>query len=189
MQKTVALDIGGVCLSIRYDLCFDYFDCSSNQIVQDKLLQIAEQYERGLLSETEWLENFRQILGKNLNDKAILRGWNMVIGEDIPGMVKWLKEMIADGYRFIYFSDTSQTHLLEVFKKFSANNLICDGIYSFNVVAKKPESAMYEAFEAQHGKPDLYLDDRVGNIAGGTKLGWNSQLFTNVEDLRRKLGK
>ena len=46
---------------------------------------------------------------------------------------------------------------------------------------------MYEAFEDQYGKPDLYIDDRPDNIAGGKQFGWNSQQFTSVEELRSVL--
>ncbi len=187
MTQTVALDIGGVCLNLHYDRCFDYFGCAVNEQVPDVIMNAVDQYERGLINEAEWLESFRVHVRADLSDEDIRHGWNLIIGQDITGIAKWIREMIADGYRFIYFSDTSQLHLLEVCRNFSAAHLIYGGIFSFDVKAKKPEAAMYEAFEAQYGKPDLYLDDRPDNIAGGKQFGWNSQLFNSVENLREVL--
>jgi hypothetical protein len=37
---------------------------------------------------------------------------------------------------------------------------------------------MFKAFEERYGKPDLYLDDRLCNIKGGIRNGWNAVLFT-----------
>jgi glucose-1-phosphatase len=187
MTKTVALDIGGVCLNLHYDLCFDYFGYSMDKPMPEAVMNAVEQYERGLINEAEWLESFRVHVRADISDEDIRHGWNLIIGQDITGIAKWIREMIANGYRFIYFSDTSQLHLLEVCRNFSAAHLIYGGIFSFDVKAKKPEAAMYEAFETQYGKPDLYLDDRQDNIAGGSEFGWNSQLFTSVEDLRKTL--
>jgi len=238
MTKTVALDIGGVCIQLHHDRCFDYFGHSTAEPIPDAIMQAFDQFERGLISEAEWLDIFKHNLkadfkppvapqlnnvtvgaaqslelgvcncdaltgcqfnlsaheqpitshqtGDDLvSDEVIRYGWNLIIGQDIPGIAKWIRAMIADGYRFVYFSDTSQLHLLEVCRNFSAAHLIYGGVFSFDVKAKKPEAAMYEAFEAQYGKPDLYLDDKPENIAGGEKFGWNSQLFTSVETLQK----
>ena len=237
MTKTVALDIGGVCIKLHHDRCFEYFGYS-NEPPPEAVMRAFDQFERGLITEAEWLAVFKNNLSPDfqppateqlnnvepsghksleletcnidaikgcqfnltahhqtatppttgdglVSDEVIRYGWNMIIGQDILGIAKWIREMIADGYRFVYFSDTSQLHLLEVCRNFSAAHLIYGGIFSFDVKAKKPEAAMYEAFEAQYGKPDLYLDDRADNIAGGKKFGWNSQLFTSVENLRK----
>ncbi len=185
ITKTVALDIGGVCIQLHHDRCFDYFGHSIDEPIPEPVMIAFDQFERGLINEAEWLKIFKTHVGTNLSDADIRYGWNLIIGQDIAGIAKWIKEMIADGYRFVYFSDTSQLHLLEVCRNFSAAHLIHGGIFSFDVRAKKPEVAMYEAFEAQYGKPDLYLDDRPDNIAGGTAFGWNSQLFTSVEALKK----
>jgi putative hydrolase of the HAD superfamily len=242
MTKTVALDIGGVCIQLHQDRCFDYFGYSTAEMIPDAVTQAFDQFERGLMTEAEWLNIVRHNLNSDfkppaapqfnkattgtaksfergscncdalagcqfnlsaqeqliaskqtgdemVSDEVIRYGWNLMIGQDIPGIAKWIREMIADGYRFVYFSDTSQLHLLEVCRNFSVAHLIHGGIFSFDVRAKKPEAAMYEAFEAQYGKPDLYLDDRPANIAGGEKFGWNSQLFTSVETLQKNIVK
>ena len=187
ITKIVALDIGGVCINLHFDRCLDYFGHSIAEPIPEAVMKIFDQYERGLINETEWLESFRVHVRADLSDEDIRHGWNLIIGEDINGIAKWIREMIAVGYRFVYFSDTSQLHLLEVCRNFSAAHLIYGGIFSFDVNAKKPEVAMYEAFEVQYGRPDLYIDDRPDNIAGGKQFGWNSQQFTSVEELRSVL--
>lgn len=185
-MKTVALDIGGVCLELHYNRCREYFGIKSQELPQP-LLKATDQFERGLIAETDWLQQFRIASKGELSDDEICLGWNIIIGNDMVGIAELIREMTALDYCFIYFSDTSPLHLFEVYRKFSVAHLITGGIFSFEVNAKKPEAAMYEAFEAEYGKPDLYLDDRVENIAGGEKFGWNSHLFTGVENLRKTL--
>jgi len=185
-MKTVALDIGGVCLNLHHDKCMEYFGCNSTESTE-ALMNVTEKFERGFINENEWLISFRNIIDHDFSDEEICSGWNIIIGNDIPGIAEWIREMIADGYRFIYFSDTSSLHLFEIYRKFSVAHLINGGIFSFEVKAKKPESAMYEAFEEKYGKPVLYLDDRIENIAGGKDYGWNSHLFTGIENLRKTL--
>ena len=42
---------------------------------------------------------------------------------------------------------------------------------------------MYELFEKRHGVPDFYFDDKLCNIEGARKRGWNAIQFTHAEQL------
>ena len=187
MNKIIALDIGGVCLHLRHDLCCRYFGFNGISAIPQEVFASIEKFERGLIDEQEWLAKFRQATGGRFTDNEMIEGWNLIIGDDIAGMPELMQELIESGYRLVFFSDTSSSHLLEVYRKLSFANLVTGGIFSFKTQAKKPNSAMYEVFEAQYGKPCFYVDDLPDNIQGGIRRGWNSHLFVSASAMRRAL--
>ncbi len=46
---------------------------------------------------------------------------------------------------------------------------------------------MYAAFEAEHGRPDLYIDDRAVCIEGGLAADWDCHQFQNAATLEKLL--
>jgi len=186
-EKIIALDIGGVCLNIRHDLCCQYFGFKSMPEIPPRFLAAIEKLECGLIDEKEWLAEFRLATGGKFSDDEMIEGWNVIIGNDMNGMPELMSELVDSGYRLIFFSDTSIVHLLEVYRKLSFANLVTGGVFSFNVKARKPDPAMYKAFEIQYGKPCFYVDDRPQNIQAGVNCGWNSHQFISADVMRQVL--
>lgn len=186
-ENIIALDIGGVCLSIHYDLFCRYFGFDGISGIPVKIQQAMEKYESGLIDDTEWLAEFRMATEERFTDDEIIEGWNMIIGSDMDGMPELMSELVASGYRPIFFSDTSNIHILEVYRKLSFANLVTGGIFSFKVKDRKPGAAMFNAFEAQYGKPCYYIDDRPVNIQAGMRHGWNSHQFVSATAIRQEM--
>ncbi len=186
-EKVIALDIGGVCLNIRHDLCCRYFGFNGISEIPAKFLQTIEKLECGLIDDKEWLAEFRIVTGGRFTDDEMIDGWNLIIDGDMAGMPELMSELVASGYRLVFFSDTSRLHLLEVYRKLSFANLVTGGIFSFKVNVRKPGAAMYDAFEIQYGKPCLYVDDRADNIQAGIRRGWNSHQFVSAAAMRHAL--
>ncbi len=188
-EKIIALDIGGVCVQLRYDLCFNYFGFDAGMKIPDELMYAIDQMERGKISESEWLKIFQQVTGGRYTDDQLRYGYNLIIGEEIPGMPELVKEITDSGCRFVFFSDSSEIHIMHTYRKLPFANLISGGIFSYDAKAKKPEPGMYEAFEAQYGKPFFYLDDKPENVAAAAERGWASHQFTAAEDFRKEISK
>ncbi|MEI8248170.1 MAG: hypothetical protein WCI51_20205 [Lentisphaerota bacterium] len=186
-EKIIALDIGGVCLNIRHDLCCKYFGFNNLREIPLEFLQAVEKFECGLIDDKEWLAEFRRATGGRFTDNEMIDGWNIIIGSDMDGMPELMSELVDSGYRLIFFSDTSSVHLLEVYRKLSFANLVTGGVFSFKVNAGKPGVAMYKAFEAQYGKPYFYVDDKPENIQAGINHGWNSHQFLSAAAMRQAL--
>ena len=53
-EKIIALDIGGVCLNIRYDLCYKYFGFKTISEIPPQFMTAIEKFESGLIDEKEW---------------------------------------------------------------------------------------------------------------------------------------
>lgn len=188
-EKVIALDIGNVCLGIHPERCFGvlgYRDMA--EIPRELLFLASERFERGEISEAEFLAGVRQLTGTGLTDAELLRAFLAIIGEPVPGMVCLVEGLAARGFRPVFFSDTSETHLREVRRKFPAAVRVPEAVCSFEVRAKKPEAAMFAAFEARHGVPAFYFDDRAELIEGARKHGWNAHRFVSAEEVDKILG-
>ena len=148
-------------------------------------MDMSDFFETGEIDEATWLRNFRAFTADHLADDDIVRGWNMVIGPPMDGMADLLRELKSLGFLLVFFSDTSSVHAARIRREQSLVTLVDGAVFSFEVGAKKPAPAMYEAFERRYGKPVLYLDDKLENIEGGRRHGWRSHRFSCVEDLRR----
>jgi len=180
LNNVIALDIGGVCIELLHADSFRYFGIIPQQLPVEFLAAI-DGLETGKLSEDEWLAVFRKVTGGKFSDEQLLHGWNMIIGRPRPGMVQALRKLAFHGYRLVFFSDTSESHILKLYHDADFANLISGAVFSYEVGARKPDDRMYQAFEERYGKPCFYIDDKPENIEAGRKHGWESHLFTSAD--------
>ena len=183
-KKTIALDIGNVCIRITPERCAEALGEPPSVGIPKDLLGSVDKMERDQISEKEWMKDFHKVTDHKFTDNELREAYNMVLGEEIDGMKEFLQQKVTEGYRIIFFSDTSEVHINSVLRNLS---FITGGIYSFDMGAKKPEPEMYETFEKLYGIPNLYLDDKPENIEAGKKRGWNSYVFNNINDLQKNL--
>jgi FMN phosphatase YigB (HAD superfamily) len=181
-NKTIALDIGGVCMNVDYDKFMQKMGFST---IPEEILEAAEKLEQGLINESDFIELVKSLAPKEPDQKQIINAWNAALCEEIEGMPEFVAEMLKQGFKFVFFSDTSTIHCKRIYEKLSFAPLVSDGIFSFDAGVKKPGSGMYKLFEEKHGKPCLYLDDKPCNIKSGLNHGWNSHLFSSVENLKK----
>ena len=186
--RLIALDIGGVCLRIRPELCFGRLGYRSIEAVPPELLAAVDRLECGRMDEAEFLAVFRRVAGSALSDEAIRAAWCAILAEAMPGMTALVRELTLAGTKLVFFSDTSALHMTCFRENFPIAEFVPDGIYSFVVGAKKPSPAMFAAFEADYGKPDLYVDDREVCLSGAPAFGWPTHRFESAERLRTLLG-
>lgn len=184
MNKIIALDIGGVCTQLRHPLAYEFFKLNPEHGLPPQLLHAIDALERGLADESQLITAFRDFAGDGLSDSEIIHGWNLIIGDDMPGMRELLSDITAMDFKFVFFSDTSTTHMNRFFRHSQLTHLVSDAVFSYQVHAKKPEAPMYEYFEQRHGKPCLYIDDRADNIAAGLARGWDCHRFESAASLR-----
>ena len=180
-MKYLALDIGNVCIAIRPERLFAALVVSGPEALPAELFGMVDLLERGRLSEEAFSARFRELTGDGRSGDELRAAFVSIIGEPIPGMAEKLERLIDAGVQPVFFSDTSALHLAEVRRKFPAARRIPDGVYSFEVGAKKPEPAMFRAFEERFGTPAAYWDDRPELIAAAPPE-WNARLFRSAED-------
>ena len=186
MNKVIALDIGRVCVHLRFNQCKEALGFTAEQEPPDYFLLASQKFEHGEISVDRWLGIFHRLTKNRFSDSELFHAWNLIIGDEIEGMAELVKEISSLGYRFVYFSDTNEPHIMYCYRNLSFAHLITGQILSYQVGAQKPNEQMYQAFEEQYGKPCFYLDDKVCNIEGGTREGWHSHLFTDAESFRKE---
>jgi putative hydrolase of the HAD superfamily len=186
----IALDIGGVSMYLHLDRCLHALGWDASGI-PDSVLAVAGLLEEGKVSENEVLAAFHRETGGRFSDSEVVSAWNLILGEAVSGMTELVEEFTGLGYRFIFFSDTSRLHLLQIYRTLPFAHRVTGGIFSFEVGERKPHDAMYDAFETQYGTPFFYADDKPGNIEAGRNRGWDSHLFetfgTGAAGFREKL--
>ena len=188
-KRVIALDIGNVCLEIHPERCFGALGFRSVAEIPPEVLFLAsERFERGEVTPAEFLAGFRKLTGTTFSDEELDRAFRSIIGPAVPGMAELVAGLGARGFQPVFFSDTSVTHLDEVRRKFPAEAAVPEGIYSCEVHAKKPEEAMFRAFEARFGIPEFYFDDRAELVEGARIHGWNAHRFVSAEEMARILG-
>jgi FMN phosphatase YigB (HAD superfamily) len=185
--KIIALDIGGVCLRVHLKRTLDYFGLTISGLdeVPEQYRTAFYEWECGRLGEDEFVAMVCQLSGRQFSAAEVQHGWNLMIGEDLPGAGEWVRDMLAAGYQPVFFSNTSRWHLDELRGKLSFAHLIPDGLYSFDAGYEKPEAAIYQIFEKRFGRPAAYFDDRADNVAAGQRAGWPSFVFTELAQARK----
>lgn len=179
LSRSIALDIGNVCLDLRIDKAMGYFGLTE---LSPALLAMIDRCERGLVSEESLYDQLRTLLPRPMSGAEIKYGWNLILGEEKYSMATLIHEGICMGYRFVFFSDTSPSHFYKCVSYLSFAHLVDGRIVSYEVGAKKPEDKMFEAFEFAYGVPAFYFDDKPENIAAAReKHGWNAAVFTTPE--------
>ena len=90
-DRVIALDIGNVCLRLNHPACFSYFGVSPAQLLPPEFVQAIGALETGQMTETEWLRVFRRVTGGRFSDAEMIYGWNLIVGDSIPGMAEILQ--------------------------------------------------------------------------------------------------
>ena len=185
-RKIVALDIGGVCVSLYPELCMEKFGVGPQSANWPDFQNLDIQLETGRISEEFFLQSLRRLLNDRLSVDEIRAAWSSFIGPDIPGMAEAVRAL-SGRFRFLYFSNTSRLHLDDVVRTNGFGHLVTGGVYSFTAGAMKPDAAIYEAFEREYGVPYAYFDDRAENVEGAKARGWNAFQFHSADEFLRIL--
>ncbi len=177
--KTIALDIGQVCISLHFDRCFRAFGMEPGAELNPEFLLACRKLAIGAIEEGAWLDLVCSLLGGRLSREQARDAWNQMLGPSLPGMKEAVETLLSKGYRFAYLSDTSTIHMAHFLRTNDFCHLVSGGVFSYEAGDEKPGAAMYESFERKYGVPCLYTDDKQCNIDGALKRGWRAELFTS----------
>jgi FMN phosphatase YigB (HAD superfamily) len=183
----LALDIGGVCLDIAPSRCLAALGHPPDAAIPAMFHEACARFETGACREDEWLDVFHAVTDRRFTDDQLRAAFCTILGDPLPGMPELLADIAACGIRLVFFSDTSELHLREAFRRYAFASMVTGAIVSYEVGAHKPAAAMYDAFERAHGRPACYVDDRPGNIAAALARGWPAHRFTDAGEFRAAL--
>jgi len=193
-MKTLALDIGGVCISLHQAKAYASLGIADLDRTPEPFERAVREYNCGRLDSagfSRFLDAFTKeklpqdarlaecrSQGASALERELCRRWRLFLGKEIPETTALIRGLLARGWRVVFFSDTQPWHaeiLPEIISYFGE---VSGTVYSCEVGEEKPSPLMYRAFEERFGRPALYLDDRACNIAGGRDSGWNAVQYT-----------
>lgn len=185
-KKLLALDIGMVCIKVDAAPALSLLGLNGDSAFHPKLHALLEKLECGRIGSDSFFDELRCLFPEVPPREDARRWFNSILRDEIDGMSRLL-EKIAPKWDFVFLSDISEPHLGEVRRKLPYFHRAAGGVYSFEVGSRKPDEAMFRAFEKNYRRPDFYADDRPQNIQAARSLGWNAEVFTSASSLENAL--
>lgn len=194
MIKNIVFDIGGVLadFDVKKFLGGKGFDGDMiRRILKASVMTpYWGRFERGELTEEETFQGFITVDPENEENlrKAFSNVEGMLTIRDyaIP-LVQALK---SAGYGVYYLSNYSRKAYEECAESLAFMPYMDGGLVSFRVGRTKPDPEMYRMFLEEYGLPAeecVFIDDTEENAVAAGKLGFETVIFTDLEDLLDKL--
>lgn len=179
--------MGGVVIDIDFDLTFSAFaDLADKSIDEVKNIMgeinIWDQYERGELTDQEFVDTIRKSLDLKQTDEEIITAWNGLLLELPKRRIDLVKELNTR-YDTYVLSNTSNLHIEGVNKILEAStgekdlkDVFGKIYYSYEINRRKPDLDIYEFVLKDAGlkaEETLFLDDNLDNVLAAQKVGIN----------------
>lgn len=190
MIKNIVFDFGGVLLELDADKSFvalkKLINRNKSAGLYEDLKEHFDAFERGQLNVETFLWKFQFLADKDINPRAIIQAWNLMLLDINPKIFPFLKEL-RKHYKVYLLSNTNIIHIQHVLyqileKKYNRRDweTFFDAIfYSHNMGCRKPEPLIYNTVVKETGivpEETLFIDDNAINIQGAIDCGWHAVL-------------
>jgi FMN phosphatase YigB (HAD superfamily) len=190
----IIFDLGKVLVDFDYTIAARKIAARSTKVPEDLHAFLGSspvlvEYESGRLTRREFFEAVRDAIGYQ-DGLAEFGGYFADIFSEMPGTIALHAELRRRGFKTYIFSNTNDLAIEHVRRRFPFFANFDGYIFSCEVGAMKPETAIYEAMEnicGRRGADLIYLDDRAENIAAGAARGWRTIQHESTEATRKAL--
>ena len=183
--RHIIFDLGGVLLNIDYarteqaflELGFDKFSSSYSQAEQ---VELFSAFEKGEITETDFLESLKLHLPAGTSDEAIIDAWNAML-LTFPLRRLQILQQLQLHYDIVLLSNTNSIHekafskLLREVCGFHNIGVFFDKVFmSHHIGMRKPDVETFQFVLDQTGfdpKYTLFLDDSLQHIEGAKLAG------------------
>lgn len=187
MIDTIIFDFGDVFINLEKQVQIEAFKKLGLHEPKPELVVINDQFEKGKVSELEFLESFHQFIpDASLED--IREAWNSIIGEFPLYRLEFLQLLSYKKYRLFLLTNTDETHIScfehNVGVSFFSDFYQCfeKVFYSYEMGMRKPDSAIFTTIINKYDlspKRTLFVDDKKVNTDAAASLGlhvWNIEV-------------
>lgn len=187
MINAIIFDFGDVFLNLEKDAQVAAFQkLGLNELWTDDLMAQNDRFEKGQITEQEFLESFQKEL-PNASLLDIRAAWNTIIGDFPLERLEFL-QMLSGKYRLFLLTNTDEIHISWFEHKtgmsFCSAFYTCfeKVLYSYEMGMRKPDPAIYNHILVKYGlspKCTLFIDDKKNNTDAAAALGlhvWNLQI-------------
>ena len=192
--ENIIFDLGGVILNIDYHITINRFKEMGirdfDQLYsQAQQLNLFDMFEKGQISEIEFVTKLQQHFHIETDDQTIIDSWNAML-LDFPVYRKETLEMFSKRFNIVLLSNTNETHV-RAFKKIIMNTFgsywfdeVFQNVYYSNEIGmRKPNKEVFEFvlndnnFKAEN---TLFFDDSIQHIEGARNAGIEAVHLTNL---------
>ncbi|WP_298151797.1 HAD family phosphatase [Flavobacterium sp.] len=196
MINTIIFDFGDVFINLNKEESINEFKKLGLDGPNEALLQLNDDFERGKITEEQFLDGFKKHL-PNVSTDEIKAAWNSLIGEFPLYRLEFL-QLLATKYRLFLLTNTDIIHMEnfenQVGMSFASDFYRCfeKVYYSHEMGMRKPDAAIFNFIIKKHDlspKRTLFVDDKKENTDAAELLGlqvWNLQPHEDVVDLFQK---
>ncbi len=189
-------DLGRVVLAIDFDktlACWaGHAGCEVASLVGrfSSRDEIYQRHETGEISDAEFFEGLRKLLGIGISDAQFMEGWNALFAGEMPGIAPLLTRA-AKRLPLYAFSNTNGAHV-EHFSEAYADLLghFREIFLSSTIGLRKPDAAAYDHVVKAIGVPAsriVFFDDLAENIEGARARGLTAVQVTSSDDVAHAL--
>lgn len=194
MINTIIFDFGDIFINLEKQASIDAFTQIGLHNPNEDLVAQNELYEKGKISETEFLESFLKYI-PNSTVEQIKAAWNTIIGEFPLYRLEFL-QLLSQKFRLFLLTNTDEIHIAHFEDKVGISfytdfyNCFEKVFYSYEMGMRKPQveifSSIMNTYELSP-KRTLFVDDKKENTDAAATLGlhvWNLQVGSeDVVDL------
>jgi FMN phosphatase YigB (HAD superfamily) len=183
--KNIIFDLGGVILNLDNQRTEDAFVALGAKNFREYFghgfaASFFKEYEIGRISDRQFIDSVRQLIGLSTSDQAIIDSWNALL-LDFPAERIQLLRDLRKTYRLFLFSNTNALHLTAVrqiwnasFGEGSLDQYFEKTYYSHLMGMRKPDRESFEFILKENeldGQETLFVDDAIVNVEGAEKAG------------------
>ncbi len=185
MIKNIVFDFGDVFINLDKDAMNSKLYKLGIDKVSENMIEIAKQYEIGLLSTNEFIDKFTTLFPK-ISEKDFITAWNAIL-KDFPRYRLDFLRSLAEStkYRLFLLSNTNDLHIswiqnewgLALYTEFK--NYFEQFYLSHEIKVRKPNAEIYQFLLNENNlvpHETLFIDDTIENTMTAEKLGilcWN----------------
>nr|WP_309757353.1 HAD family phosphatase [Flavobacterium sp.] len=186
MINTIIFDFGDIFINLDIEAPRIAFSKLGLQAWSEDLDKLNSSFEKGKISELQFLEGFQEKMPK-ASIKKIKSAWNTVL-LDFPLYRLEFLQMLSQKYRLFLLSNTDAIHI-DRFQHVAGTTFYREFYecfervyFSFELGMRKPEANIFNYLIKQHElipKRTLFIDDKTENTDAALALGfqvWNLQV-------------
>jgi putative hydrolase of the HAD superfamily len=186
MINTIIFDFGDIFVNLNKEASIEAFRKLGLEDLNEELVHLNDQFEKGKITETQFLDGFRKYL-PDVSVDSIRAAWNLVIGDFPLERLEFL-QMLCGKYRMFLLTNTDEIHIAhfeqQVGPSFSGDFYRCfeKVYYSYEMGMRKPDVEIFKHIIRKHDlspKRTLFIDDKKENTDAAKEAGlqvWNLQV-------------
>jgi len=197
--KTIIFDLGKVIFDYSWDHMYKYFsrlaDISPGEVKAKMAVNsdpIFLDFERGLVTTTDYMKHVEQLLGIRLSISQFAEGLNSIYEESYEGIEEILGQLELN-YLLVALTNTNPVHTTEWRRRYADQLIYFSYIFcSHEMQSRKPEPLIYEQVIRSVGTMPhecVFFDDRQDNVEGAKRVGMAAIRVTSPLEIRKALAK